>query len=271
MLTSNVLERGRFQADATAVVAVAAAPAAERAFVANVTPCLTVDDLRDWLKRLARAFGFYGARYVHAGHLVSGTRATITGRPIRFLSTAARDRRAADIDDWRFDDPVIGEAAGAFVPFIWSTRVRPEMTEHQRIWLGEERALGIAAGIALPVQDHAAGPAYLSLFGVDEARAAQILDECAPALAFAAAQFHARAKSLLPSLDNCPGAIPLSRRERECLHLTAQGCTIPAIAGELRITVRTVQHHMGRASQKLGAANGLHAVAIAVSEQLIRV
>lgn len=271
MLTSSALGRDQFEVDAAAIAAVSAAPVVGRHFVVNVTRCLTVDDLTGWLMRVARALGFYGARYVHAGHLVSGARTTITGRPIRFLSTAARDRRAADVDDWRFDDPMIGEAARAFAPFIWSTNAKPEMTERQQIWLAEERILGVRAGIALPVQDHAAGPAYLSLFGVDEARAKQILEEWAPALAFAATQFHARAKSLLPSLESCPDAIPLSRRERECLHLTAQGRTIPAIAEELRITVRTVQHHMGRASQKLGAANGLHAVAIAVSERLIRV
>jgi len=57
---------------------------------------------------------------------------------------------------------------------------------------------------------------------------------------------------------------PLSVREREVMLLVAEGHTNEKIAQELEIHVRTVEHHVSRAVDKLGANNRVHAVAKAM-------
>lgn len=58
-------------------------------------------------------------------------------------------------------------------------------------------------------------------------------------------------------------SIPLSKRERECLHWAARGFTTSDIAVKLEIRSRTVQFHFDSLRSKLGAANRQEAIAIA--------
>lgn len=225
------------------------------------------DALRDWLRSFARRLGFYGARYVHLGH---GCVRTTAVRPARFLSTAARDEGQGAVGAWLSGDPSIARAATAFAPFAWSTRRRPELTEHQRAWLDAERARGVGGGIALPVQDHAAGPACVSIFGVEEADAAQLIRRRAPELAFAAALFHECMRAQVPA-GSVGSKVMLTRREIECLRLAAIGNTVIQTALILGIAERTVEFHLANAAAKLGAANKVHAVAIAASDRLIAI
>ncbi|MDE0802176.1 MAG: helix-turn-helix transcriptional regulator [Acidimicrobiales bacterium] len=46
--------------------------------------------------------------------------------------------------------------------------------------------------------------------------------------------------------------VALTRREREVAALAANGLTGPEIAGQLFLSVRTVNNHLQRAYQKLG-------------------
>ncbi len=61
----------------------------------------------------------------------------------------------------------------------------------------------------------------------------------------------------------------LSPREAEVLTWAARGKSALDIAALLHITKRTVDAHAHAAAQKLGAVNRIHAVAIAVRDQLI--
>ncbi len=56
----------------------------------------------------------------------------------------------------------------------------------------------------------------------------------------------------------------LSPREREIMHLMAEGLTADAIAGELTVSVETVRTHVRNAIRKLQARNRVHAIAIAL-------
>lgn len=47
----------------------------------------------------------------------------------------------------------------------------------------------------------------------------------------------------------------LTRREKECLKLTAQNMRIQAIAKELNVSVRTINFHLQNANKKLGVSN----------------
>ena len=56
----------------------------------------------------------------------------------------------------------------------------------------------------------------------------------------------------------------LSPREREIMHLMAEGRTGEAIANELNVSVETVRTHVRNVIRKLQARNRVHAIAIAL-------
>lgn len=61
----------------------------------------------------------------------------------------------------------------------------------------------------------------------------------------------------------------LTNREKECLQLATRGFASKRIAAELGICEATVVFHFGNATRKLGAANRLEAVAVALRRGLI--
>jgi len=63
--------------------------------------------------------------------------------------------------------------------------------------------------------------------------------------------------------------VQLTGREREVLELLAQGLQLEEIAGRLGIGLETVRTHVRNATERLGAANRTHAVAIAIRQKLI--
>ncbi|MDF0490368.1 LuxR C-terminal-related transcriptional regulator [Sphingomonas sp. H39-1-10] len=236
----------------------------------GISSCGTADDLRTWLRRFARGLGFYGCRYIHLGHVLSGMKLEDSPPPVRFLSTSARDDFGPDGDNWALCDPVVSRIKLSFTPFPWSTGERREMSETQRAWLAQERALGVGAGLAVPVQDYAAGPAYLSFYGVEEETAIRLMEERAPELAFVGAQFHALAKTLLPVAGTGHQAL-LTQREIDCLRLAALGWTISQSSKELGVAHETVVFHLRKVSRKFGTNSKLRAVALAVSAGLIHI
>jgi LuxR family transcriptional regulator len=64
--------------------------------------------------------------------------------------------------------------------------------------------------------------------------------------------------------------VRLSRREIECLSLSAQGLTAEAIAERIHRSLPTVALHLASAAKKLGARNRAHAVALAGHYRLLR-
>jgi len=61
----------------------------------------------------------------------------------------------------------------------------------------------------------------------------------------------------------------LSRRELECLRLTAEGQTSDEIATSLGLSIHTANQYLTNATQKLNAVNRMHAVAKALRLGLI--
>ena len=61
----------------------------------------------------------------------------------------------------------------------------------------------------------------------------------------------------------------LTRRQKECLRLLADGKTTAAIALEIGITIRTVRFHLRNIKLQLDAQSLLQAVAIAVKMGLL--
>ncbi|MEJ2459388.1 MAG: LuxR C-terminal-related transcriptional regulator [Novosphingobium sp.] len=229
----------------------------------SLRACKSAANLCDWLLNYARQLGFYGARYIHVGSCWCDQSDAVSCQPLRFVTTSPRD--IVDAEDWLARDPCAAHARTAFAPFAYSTRVPPRIDPLQRFWLENERMRGVAAGVVLPVQDSAHGPAYISLFGTDEPGSRALVERCAAELAFSAAHFHAKAKQLVPVADWVPR---LSNRELQCLRLAAQGHTTTQSGEALGISERTVEYHLRNASDKLGAPTKLRAVVLAFAQGL---
>ena len=56
----------------------------------------------------------------------------------------------------------------------------------------------------------------------------------------------------------------LSPREREIMHLMAEGLTAEQISGEVTVSIETVRTHVRNVIRKLQARNRVHAIAIAL-------
>lgn len=63
--------------------------------------------------------------------------------------------------------------------------------------------------------------------------------------------------------------VKLSKRELECLRLTADGHTSEEIAGTLGLSIHTANQYLANAGQKLNAVNRMHSVAKALRLGLI--
>jgi DNA-binding CsgD family transcriptional regulator len=85
---------------------------------------------------------------------------------------------------------------------------------------------------------------------------------------------HARCMSLFVDVARqrppAGGRAPaMSKREIECLRLTANGLTSDEIAAELGLSVHTANQYLTSSAQKLNAVNRIHAVAKALRAGLI--
>lgn len=70
------------------------------------------------------------------------------------------------------------------------------------------------------------------------------------------------AHAFIDALEMHKGCLPIassrdrmSRRERECLHLIAAGCSMKEVAKQLSLSPFTVREYLGNASRRLGARN----------------
>jgi DNA-binding CsgD family transcriptional regulator len=226
----------------------------------------TGEGLQAALQALVRRLGFHSGVYVHLGHGFSHPE---FATPARFVGASPFDVRLYLDEGALAHDPVRLRAARAHVPFAWSTDIALNLTPGQRQLYTRLQRRGIRAGVAAPVQDYAAGPAYLSLYSLYPDEAERLAREQGAALAFAAAEFHQQAKAAIGAFHPDAAQLALTAREVECLRLAALGWTSSECAQSLGISVRTIEFHQSNAAAKLGAANKLRAVALAVGRGLI--
>ncbi len=171
------------------------------------------------------------------------------------ISVAGEDRselvrhiRASSVPLWWADDQIPGSAS-SLERLAWAVRTECLVPE--------------SAGIAFPV--HAdRGRFGLAVFtGFEIALTAESLFD-----------IHARCFSLFQAVASIrPGErakFPLiSKRELECLRLTASGYTSDEIARVLKLSVHTANQYLTNTTQKLDAVNRMHAVAKALRLGLI--
>jgi DNA-binding CsgD family transcriptional regulator len=118
-------------------------------------------------------------------------------------------------------------------------------------------------GIALPVHADRGRSGLIMFLGSDiEMSQRALLDVHARCFSIFSALCRIR-----PADDGGTGTI--SRRELECLKLTANGCTSEEIARLLKLSVHTANQYLTQSAQKLNAVNRTQAVAKALRLGLI--
>jgi DNA-binding CsgD family transcriptional regulator len=80
-------------------------------------------------------------------------------------------------------------------------------------------------------------------------------------------------RTIPPLIPDSPGssqpAVRLSRREQEVLRLVSQGFTDAQVAEQLVVSVRTIHAHLQSIYNKLGVANRMAAVHLALTQKLV--
>jgi len=132
-------------------------------------------------------------------------------------------------------------SAAAFGALNWGARISMPMPQ--------------GAGIAFPVYADRSQCGLMAFFGAEIALPQQQLAEIHArcfAVFSAVARMRAEDSGRLPSI---------SKRELECLKLTANGLTSGEIASRLNLSVHTANQYLTNTTQKLNAVNRMHAVA----------
>jgi DNA-binding CsgD family transcriptional regulator len=152
------------------------------------------------------------------------------------------------------------------VPFWWPS-VDPARFEERFAsirWLEGPVAAPIEdAGIIFPVHAERGQSGIVVFHGPDITMDERLVHET-----------HARAFALFAAVTRLKPlqggkGLTISKRELECLSLTANGLTSEEIASELGLSVHTANQYLTNTTQKLNAVNRMHAVAKALRLGLI--
>lgn len=157
------------------------------------------------------------------------------------------------------------QAIAATAPLWWrSANGEPSLCAAAQSWASEiEAPCTERAGIAFPVAQER-GRSGLVVFSGDGIA----MDETG------LCETHARCFSLFEEVARqrrqaSTRRPPMSKREIECLRLTANGHTSDAIATTLGLSVHTANQYLINSTHKLNAVNRIHAVAKALRIGLI--
>jgi DNA-binding CsgD family transcriptional regulator len=162
-------------------------------------------------------------------------------------------------------DPVFLRAEQSRLPFHWDAPdFLAELTPPQQEVLAEAGRLGITRGYTIPIQSvGAAGPLRASCSVVPDSTAIDASSYFTVRLMgtylYEAASRDAQAQ------DPAGAAGMLSRRERQCLELAAQGKSDWVVGRLLNISERTVHNHIESAKRRLGVATRVQAIVNALA------
>ena len=206
-------------------------------------------------------------------------RINASGFGLYFIAAQGETRRLAPVFDSEFPslsslsraisvreaEGFARDAADATAPLWWRCpHSAPALCALARGWASEVAPpLGEIAGIAFPVSGERGRVGLFVFTGNDI-----VLDEAT------LCEVHARCFSLFGEVVQQRRQVgaatpPVSKREIECLRLTANGHTSDDIAGVLGLSVHTANQYLSNTTQKLNAVNRIHAVAKALRTGLI--
>lgn len=173
-------------------------------------------------------------------------------------------------------DPVQYVAVEASAPFSWSYRAEGGGALKRRLQADHEpvvqylRDTRFSSGVTVPI--HMANGDFATFTGFRFDPERDFAEEVKPHLAEIGLLGHLFHSLSHPGFDKrartCQFA-RLTRRELECLRLSAHGLTAKEIAYRLDRSLATVNLHLNTATHKLGARNRVQAIARAAHYRLL--
>jgi len=156
-------------------------------------------------------------------------------------------------------DPVLQRAERDPMPFFWDTALHPpSITAAQHKILTDATDFGIAHGFTIPIHlSWLPGSLRASCSMVPEATVVRKLNYLMIET-MATAMYAALSRARLPRRE--ASAIELSRRERQCLSLAAQGKDDWAIGKLLGLSPTTVHSYIKRLMHRLGVGTRVQAI-----------
>jgi len=171
--------------------------------------------------------------------------------------------------DFYYIDPVFHYANRSLTPFFWDAEeFRAELTAPQLEMMEEARRFGIEHGYTVPIHTPRPTSAFRASCSVVPDSAA-VANESYLAVQLMACYMYS---ALSRDAEAKPGdSVPrgLTRRERQCLELAAQGKSDWVAGRILGISERTVHNHIEHAKRRLSVATRVQAIVHAlVSRQI---
>lgn len=197
-------------------------------------------------------FKSYAFTY-YAKHVKSGSKLIYecVSRDLQLWHQHYIEQHYADVDR------TLEENHAMTIPLFWD--VQEQLTQaknirEQRI-RQESIAFGISKGLSIPVHGPNADFASLTLHQRTNETCLQHYEMMQYEWMNAAQIFYHYLKNIITANISNTKNHPLTKREKQCLALTAKNWRVEMIAKELKISVRTVNFHLQNANKKMGVNN----------------
>lgn len=166
-------------------------------------------------------------------------------------------------------DPVFLHASRSLAPFFWDTQAfHDELSPPQQEMFHEARRYGLTRGYTVPIHSVDAPRDFRASCSV--VPDSESLEPAAYlAVQLMAFYLYDTASKEAQEKDPPPVQQPLSRRERQCLELAAQGKSDWVSSRILGLSERTVHNHVENAKRRLQVATRMQAVMHALAGQQI--
>nr|ACH69671.1 LuxR family transcriptional regulator [uncultured proteobacterium] len=166
-------------------------------------------------------------------------------------------------------DPVFLHASRSLVPFFWDTEAfNDELSPPQQELFNEAGRYGLTRGYTVPIHSVDAPRDFRASCSV--VPDSESLEPAAyQAVQLMAFYLYDTASKDAQQKDPPPVQQPLSRRERQCLELAAQGKSDWVSSRILGLSERTVHNHVENAKRRLQVATRMQAVMHALAGQQI--
>ena len=171
--------------------------------------------------------------------------------------------------DFYYIDPVFHHANRSLTPFFWDAEdFRAELTAPQLEIMEEARRFGIEHGYTVPIHAPRSLGTFRASCSVVPGSSAVAADSYLAVQLMACYMYSALSMEAEAKPGTCPPR-GLTRRERQCLELAAQGKSDWVAGRILGISERTVHNHIEHAKRRLGVATRVQAIVHAlVSRQI---
>lgn len=224
-----------------------------------------LSDLKVQVQEVITHLGFDRFMYLVVWH---STVASTTPQNFFFGTFPSKYVSSYEQKRWFCVDPGFQHIIKCHVPLIWK---REDFANPHAISLLEAAINnGVGAGAFFPIISSSLATVGMTIALDSEPDA--VHEQCQQMLPFGcllSCYVHSAVTRLL-NLPLFPSATSgITSRERECLHLAAQGMRDAEIARELNITTRTVISHLSSARQKLQAENRAQMIARAMALKVI--